>query len=203
MDRTAAVPAPPRRDPGEQIRTRASAPLGRSAATVGAAAVLAVGSATASGATGTPIISNTHLVDHGSHIEQEAHGPEWCPNVPFLVSWTGRVNLHETARTRGLDGAWYSSGGFLFANTFTNVENGPSIADQGSFTFSDQRIVDNGDGTITITARDRLSYRVLGSDGRQIGREAGLVTLTVVIKTMGTPEPDDDVLVSESVEQLA
>lgn len=159
------------------------------AAAVGAAAVLAVASATASVAAGAPIISNLHVVDHGSHIEQEAHGPEWCPNIPFLVSWTGRATMHEMVRTRGLDGAWYFSGSFAIANTFTHVETGASMADQSSFKFADQRIVDNGDGTITITGRDRLSYRVFGVDGRQIRHEAGLVTITVVIETRGPPSP--------------
>jgi hypothetical protein len=50
----------------------------------------------------------------------------------------------------------------------TNVDNGKALTLNTVERFTDQSIVDNGDGTITITAKDTARTHVYGPDGERL-----------------------------------
>ena len=58
----------------------------------------------------------------------------------------------------------------------------------------DLSIVDNGDGTLTLTGLNTGSLWAYGPDGQLLGRQNGLTRETFLVDTLGTPDPDDDVL---------
>ena len=91
-----------------------------------------------------------------------------------------RETVHGTAVTTNLD-----NGG-----TFTNV-----------FTVSnrDHTIVDNGDGTITITGYSSGGSRFYDTNGRLVLKDPGQLRVAFDIDYNGTPgDPDDDVEVPDS-----
>jgi len=58
----------------------------------------------------------------------------------------------------------------------------------------DLTIVDNGDGTLTLTGLNTGSLWEYGPDGELLGRQNGLDRETFLVDTLGTPDPFDDVL---------
>ena len=58
----------------------------------------------------------------------------------------------------------------------------------------DLRIVDNGDGTLTLTGLSSGSLFAYGPDGDLLGRQNGLTKETFLVDTQGTTDPNDDVL---------
>ena len=61
----------------------------------------------------------------------------------------------------------------------------------------DLRIVDNGDGTLTLTGLNTGSLWAYGPDGKLLGRQNGLTRETALVDTLGTPDPSDDVFTSQ------
>jgi hypothetical protein len=61
----------------------------------------------------------------------------------------------------------------------------------------DLRIVDNGDGTLTLTGLNTGSLWAYGPDGELLGRQNGLTRETALVDTLGTPDPSDDVFMSQ------
>ena len=61
----------------------------------------------------------------------------------------------------------------------------------------DLRIVDNGDGTLTLTGLNTGSLWAYGPDGELLGRQNGLTRETALVDTLGTPDPSDDVFISQ------
>ncbi len=74
--------------------------------------------------------------------------------------------------------------------TYTNVFTAMS---------KDQTIVDNGDGTITITTFAAGGSRYYDTDGKLVLKDPGEIRFSVDLNYMGTPgNPDDDVFVEGS-----
>src|SRR5215510_10166382 len=91
-----------------------------------------------------------------------------------------RESVHGTALTTNLD-----TGG-----TFTNVFTANS---------RDNTIVDNGDGTITITWFASGGSRFYDSDGKLVLKDPGQTRFAIDIDYNGTPgNPDDDTEVPDS-----
>jgi hypothetical protein len=83
----------------------------------------------------------------------------------------------------------------------TNPDTGLSIVFTRRYRNFDQRIVDNGDGTLTIRWRAIFNEVDRGTDGSVGFRSAGMDTGTVVVDHNGTPgDPEDDTVVSERFE---
>jgi hypothetical protein len=81
----------------------------------------------------------------------------------------------------------------------TNLETGGTYTNVFTATSKDQTIVDNGDGTITITTFAAGGSRFYDSDGKLVLKDPGEIRFSVVIDYMGTPgNPDDDVFVEDS-----
>jgi hypothetical protein len=59
----------------------------------------------------------------------------------------------------------------------------------------DLRILDNGDGTLTLTGLNTGSLWAYGPDGELLGRQNGLTRETALVDTLGTSDPSDDVFI--------
>jgi hypothetical protein len=62
----------------------------------------------------------------------------------------------------------------------------------------DLSIADNGDGTLALTGLNTGSLWAYGPDGQLLGRQNGLTRETYLVDTLGTPDPNDDVLIPQS-----
>jgi hypothetical protein len=75
----------------------------------------------------------------------------------------------------------------------TNLETGGTYTNVFTANSKDQTIVDNGDGTITITTFASGGSRFYDSDGNFVLKDPGEVRAAFDIDYMGTPgNPDDD-----------
>jgi hypothetical protein len=81
----------------------------------------------------------------------------------------------------------------------TNLETGGTYTNIFSATSKDQTIVDNGDGTITITTFAAGGSRFYDTDGNLVLKDPGEIRFSIDIDYMGTPgNPEDDVEVEDS-----
>ncbi|GAA1058159.1 hypothetical protein GCM10017608_05620 [Agromyces luteolus] len=134
-----------------------------------------------------------HFVETESHIEQEAHGPDWCGGaVAFDVLWDRRTEGTFVGRTRG-NGLSYGLANFRSVEVYTNVENGKTYTIQFRGGDRESSIVDNGDGTLTLTVTVTGSTQYTGPDGRRVFLDAGAFSFSFLIDHNGTPgDPSDD-----------
>jgi len=81
----------------------------------------------------------------------------------------------------------------------TNLETGGTYTNVFTANSKDQTIVDNGDGTITITTFAAGGSRYYDADGSFVLKDPGEVRTAIDIDVMGTPgDPNDDVAVEDS-----
>jgi hypothetical protein len=81
----------------------------------------------------------------------------------------------------------------------TNLETGGTYTNVFTANSKDQTIVDNGDGTITITVFASGGSRFYDKDGNFVLKDPGEVRFAFDIDYMGTPgNPDDDEEVADS-----
>ena len=81
----------------------------------------------------------------------------------------------------------------------TNLSNGGTYTNIFSATSKDQTIVDNGDGTITITTFAAGGSRFYDTDGKLVLKDPGEIRFSVDLNYSGTPgDPSDDVEVPDS-----
>jgi hypothetical protein len=81
----------------------------------------------------------------------------------------------------------------------TNLSNGGTYTNVFTATSKDQTIVDNGDGTITITTFAAGGSRFYDTDGNFVLKDPGEIRFSIVLDYMGTPgDPSDDVEVEDS-----
>lgn len=119
-----------------------------------------------------------------------------CDGTPAHVS--GTEQGEGMIRYRGEDGMPYFTVKWEGNVWWNNPATGKSIHLRANFIEQDQRIVDNGDGTITLRYRGHINETDYNSDGSVAFRTQGVDTLMLVIDLNGTTSnPDDDVVVSE------
>ena len=81
----------------------------------------------------------------------------------------------------------------------TNLNTGGTLTDVFTTNSRDHTIVDNGDGTITITSFSSGGSRFYDTDGNFVLKDPGQVRFAVDIDYNGTPgDPSDDVEVPDS-----
>lgn len=116
------------------------------------------------------------------------------------------VAVHEVNRGRefftfrGSDSIPYFKGTFHDRTTFTEPD-GTTVTLKSNTVTKDQRIVDNGNGTFTITAFSAGGFRLAGPAGTV--RDPGRIVFRFVVETNGTPQdPFDDEFVEGSFEVI-
>ena len=92
----------------------------------------------------------------------------------------------------------------IFAEHITVDETltGPTgfVTIHTAFIAKDLKVVDNGDGTITVTQLLTGPSTVYGENGKAIARDPGQVRFRIVLDTNGTPgDPEDDIELSFEV----
>ena len=69
----------------------------------------------------------------------------------------------------------------------TNLANGNSVTSVATVRDKDQRVTDNGDGTLTILVLTTGNAVLYGEDGKAIARNPGQVRFEILIDHGGTP----------------
>jgi hypothetical protein len=96
-------------------------------------------------------------------------------------------------KTQGADGLVYGMDHVSFVTVRTNVANGKSITTEGQYNNRDQRVTDNGDGTLTIRSAFAGSDQSYDTTGDVVQRTAGHSVFEVLVDHGGTPtDPSDD-----------
>lgn len=144
-----------------------------------------------------PVLENSHFKGTYTHIEQDIGE---CLDLPFQLQHDGTFNSKVRFMLRGSNPWGYFSVAANGQDTYTNLETGATMRGRWSLREADQTITDNGDGTVTIesTLFSRTAYHA--PSGALVGTDVWRTTGTWVIATQGTPDPEDDVVLSEDVE---
>jgi hypothetical protein len=117
-----------------------------------------------------------------THVEQEEDGA--CLDVPFPVVHTFSFNNKVRELTRR-DGTLYFAVQGQLSETVTNGDTGASLSGTGTIHETDQSVVDNGDGTLTITFLSNRSqvYQVSGKGAVSVTATHQVVTLVFDLAT--------------------
>lgn len=109
--------------------------------------------------------------------------------VEFATERDGRVH----AVPHGRDGLVYFGFNLKVTEVVTNLANGNSVTSFATVRDKDQRVTDNGDGTLTILVLTTGNAVLYGEDGKAIARNPGQVRFEILMDHGGTPtNPDDD-----------
>ena len=138
-------------------------------------------------------LPGTYIEHWEDSIEQvfEDGDPEFCGDLGFDV-----VNHIEASGTfvgtvHG-DGLWYFGSRFHGTETITNPETGHVFRRDFNGTDRDQKIVDNGDGTLTIQVQVTGPNRYY-LDGKKLFIDTGMLRFSLLVDNGGTPgDPSDD-----------
>ena len=121
-------------------------------------------------------------------IEEDFCGVEGL-TVEFATSRVGVLR----AVPHGPDGLVYFGANLKITDVVTNLANGNSVTAFSTVRDKDQRVTDNGDGTLTILVLTTGNSVLYGEDGKVIARNPGQVRFEILIDHGGTPtDPSDD-----------
>lgn len=152
------------------------------------ARTLAVGLALAmvgSAASAAPL-EREHFQDVWSDVEEG-----FCDELTVRVDGDVRGSVLVVAR--GQDGLAYWSSSIHGTVVWTNLDTGSTLTRRFSIREMDHEVVDNGDGTLTITVLATGGDQWRGADGRLLLRNPGQIRYQILIDHGGTPDdPSDD-----------
>ena len=162
----------------------------RTAATL-AASIAAVAAAV------TALPAGARPIEHAHFVNEFVDGPYDCDGTPALDE--GTVHFHVLGNLRG-------SGPFPFfvenvngTVVTTNLTTGGTLTRTFADSGRDHTIVDNGDGTITITVHAQGIVRYYDQFGRFVLKDPGSLWTSFDLDYCGTPgDPSDDVEVEGS-----
>jgi hypothetical protein len=115
-------------------------------------------------------------------------------DVPLHVEIDGYFSIKDHAMNAP---APYFADRFRSTMVYTNPETGLTYTVVRVRQSKDLRIVDNGDGTLTLIGLNTGSLWAYGPDGVLLGRQNGLTRETFLVDTQGTADPNDDVLIPD------
>jgi hypothetical protein len=120
------------------------------------------------------------------------------PSIPTRVDGDVRVNF--TFNLRGGKNVFpYYRESVHGTNVFTNLATGGTFTEVFDSNSRDHKIVNNGDGTITIYEQGSGGDRYYDTNGRLVLKEPGNLRWAFDIDYNGTPgDPDDDIEVPDS-----
>ena len=157
----------------------------------GAAAALLLAGGLAVAPASAAVLSQLHFQNSGSEPFTD------CDGIDATVAWDDSV--HELVKTRGREGLVYFAANVHGTTGFTNLATGKTYTNVYNFTDRDQQVVDNGDGTLTITISNLGNSKWFGADGKLLFVTAGNFTFQITVDHGGTPtDPSDDVEIEDS-----
>ena len=150
---------------------------------VASAAITLVATASGAGQLFREPIDETEI-----RVEQDFCGVDGL-TVSFAIHRVGKVH----AVPHGRDGLVYFGFNLKVTEVVTNLENGNSVNSFATIRDKDQRITDNGDGTLTVLVLATGNSVLYGEDGKAIARNPGQIRYELLIHHGGTPtDPSDD-----------
>jgi len=136
-------------------------------------------------------------IDKGHFHDVFTGDPYDCDGIPAQDS--GDVSGNFVFNQRGSSAFPYYRESIHGTVVTTNLETGGTYTNIFTSNTRDQKIVDNGDGTITITSRGSGSSRYYDADGNFVLKDPGELIVAFDIDYNGTPgDPDDDIDVPNS-----
>ncbi|MFE5408898.1 hypothetical protein [Microbacterium sp. NPDC056569] len=123
-----------------------------------------------------------HWTEHIEHIEQEEH-EDWCPDIPYDVLYT--EDAHGTFRGVERHGVFYGASTIRREASWMNTENGKVFSSVWQGQEKDQRVADNGDGTLTITILFTGPTQYYDDDGRKLFKDVGRTFATILVDADG------------------
>jgi len=100
--------------------------------------------------------------------------------------------------TRGVDQLAYFQLHAEGSQSFTNLATDKRMTIDFSFRDKDQKVVDNGDGTLTISVLGTVNTTLNDNDGKVVRRVAGSAQFQVLVDHNGTPQdPFDDEFITD------
>ena len=165
--------------------------------------LVVVGLTAASLMTGAPAsaapIDKGHFIDAGS---EDFSCDTVTPAIPTHHEFEARVNFVFNQRG-GTNVFPYYRESVSGREAFTNLDTGGTYSLKFTANNRDHKIVDNGDGTITITSTVSGSQRWSDADGRLVLVSSGQFRFSIGIDYNGTPgDPDDDTEVPDSFQLI-
>jgi len=158
-------------------------------------AFLITGLAVASLVASTP--ANAQPIDKGHFHDVSTSDPYDCDGT--LAQDSVDVSGNFVFNQRGSSPFPYYRESVHGTVVTTNLETGGTYTNVFTANTRDHTIVDNGDGTITITSFASGSSRFYDTDGNFVLKDPGQVRFAVDIDYNGTPgDPSDDVFVDGS-----
>jgi hypothetical protein len=152
----------------------------------------------------TPLLAMSPASSAPPHFETiteplSNHFEDFCGVEGLSVDQTGTFHSRLKILTKR-SGIVYFMEHITIDEVLTGVASGDSVSIHTAFLAKDLRIVDNGDGTITITQLLTGPSTLYDEDGKAIARDPGQVRFRVVVDTNGTlSNPDDDTELSFEV----
>jgi hypothetical protein len=139
-------------------------------------------------------IEQEHFHDSGSEVIEE-----FCGDL--TVRHDFEADGYFSVKPHGPDGLIYFADRFRLTDAWTNLANDKTYTQTFAGQQKDQRVTDNGDGTLTIV--DLIAGRLFafGPDGTRLFVDAGTFQFQFLVDHGGTPtDPSDDVEIEGSFE---
>lgn len=126
--------------------------------------------------------------DSEIRVEEDFCGVDGL-TVEFAIQRVGSVH----AVPHGRDGLPYFGFNFKQTEVVTNLANDNFVTSSATIRDKDQRVTDNGDGTLTVLVLATGNSVLYGPDGKAIARNPGQIRYEILIDHGGTPsDPSDD-----------
>lgn len=133
-------------------------------------------------------LERARFVDSGSEVIDDFCEIE---GLSVLEQFEDSVNI--TFVPHGEDQLAYFTATVHGWTSWTNVDNGKTLKSVYNFVDRDQRVIDNGDGTLTIIVLNAGGGKIYGPDGKLLFKDPGQTRFEVLIDHSGTPsDPSDD-----------
>jgi hypothetical protein len=114
------------------------------------------------------------------------------------IAWQIEGEEVITMFTRGVDELAYFQFHVEGSQSFTNLATDKKMTIDFSFREKDQKVVDNGDGTLTISVLGTANTTLNDNDGKVVRRVAGSAQWQILIDHNGTPQdPSDDEFIAD------
>jgi hypothetical protein len=143
----------------------------------------------------TPVGAQPLEHDHYSDVTIEVI-EDYC-DLPGFADLTvlreQRFDGQILVQSRGPDGLAYTANHLRFVTVRTNLANGKTLTSEGHYNTTDRKVIDNGDGTLTIRSALTGSDHSYDTAGTFVHRLAGQGVFEVLFDHHGTPtDPSDD-----------
>ncbi len=158
---------------------------------------LAAGAAVTAAALLTAVPANARPIDKGHFDDPIDSGVYDCDGTP--AHDVGSVHVNFTFNQRGSSPFPYYRESVHGTAVTTNLETGGTFTNIFTSNSRDHKIVDNGDGTITITVFASGGSRYYDANGNFVLRDPGQLRYAFDMDYNGTPgDPSDDIEVPDS-----